>query len=180
MPSPTDHLDRLLTSDYLDGMESRSLGEIRSMRTECQEAEVALSYLRRLIQGRLDIVHTYLEHPGSDALRDLGSLVNDLPGILSSGPGRPTGPGHLPQLLSPDTEEADLTAELDAVLGADEIGTLADLSLEQLNDIAGRLNSLESRVSANRRALHERIDALQAELVNRHKTGRASVDGLLS
>ena len=32
------------------------------MRTECQEAEVALSYLRRLIQGRLDIVHAYLEH----------------------------------------------------------------------------------------------------------------------
>jgi hypothetical protein len=35
-------------------------------------------------------------------------------------------------------------------------------------------------VSADRRALHERIDVLQAELVDRHKTGRASVDGLLS
>jgi hypothetical protein len=143
-------------------------------------AEQALSYLRKLIQGRLDIVHTYLEHPGSDALRDLGTLVNDLPGILSSGPGRPSGGGHLPQLLSPDTEEADLTAELDAILGADEIGTLADMDIDQLTDIAGRLEVLEKRVSADRRALHERIDALQAELVDRHKTGRASVDGLLS
>ena len=35
-------------------------------------------------------------------------------------------------------------------------------------------------MSADRRALHERIDTLQAELVERHKTGRASVDGLLS
>jgi hypothetical protein len=180
MPSHKDELDRILTSSYLDDLDSRSLGEIRSMRTQCQEAEVALSYLRRLIQGRLDIVHTYLEHPGSDALRDLGTLVNDLPGILSSGPGRPSGPGHLPQLLSPDTEEADLTEELDAVLGADEIGTLADLDIDQLNSIAGRLDALESRVSVDRRALHERIDRLQAELVDRHKTGRASVDGLLS
>ena len=180
MPSHKDELDRILTSTYLDDIETRSLGEIRSMRTQCQEAEVALSYLRRLIQGRLDIVHTYLEHPGSDALRDLGALVNDLPGILSSGPGRPSGPGHLPQLLSPDTEEADLTEELDAVLGADEIGTLADLDIDQLNSIAGRLDALESRVSVDRRALHERIDRLQAELVDRHKTGRASVDGLLS
>lgn len=180
MTTHQDDLDRILTSTYLDNIGDRTLADIRSMRTECQESEVALSYLRRLIQGRLDIVHTYLEHPGSDALRDLGTLVNDLPGILSSGPGRPSGPGHLPQLLSPDTEEADLTAELDAVLGADEIGTLADLDIDQLNSIAGQLEAIETRVSADRRALHERIDTLQAELVDRHKTGRASVDGLLS
>ncbi len=180
MPSHTDELERILTSSYLDGIDARSTAEIRAMRTECQQAEQALSYLRKLIQGRLDIVHTYLEHPGSDALRDLGALVNDLPGILSSGPGRPPGPGHLPLLLSPDTEAADLTAELDAVLGADEIGTLADLDLDALNDIAGRLEVIERRVSAERRALHERIDTLQAELVERHKSGRASVDGLLS
>ena len=179
MTTHQDDLDRILTSTYLDDIGDRTLADIRSMRTECQESEVALSYLRRLIQGRLDIVHTYLEHPGSDALRDLGTLVNDLPGILSSGPGRPAGPGHLPQLLSPDTEEADLTVELDAVLGADEIGTLADLDIDQLNSIAGQLEAIETRVSAQRRALHERIDALQAELVDRHKTGRASVDGLL-
>ncbi|MHB1518277.1 MAG: RsiG family protein [Acidimicrobiales bacterium] len=180
MPHHSDHLDRMLTSNYLDGIDARPLSDIRSMRTECQEAEVELSYFRRLVQGRLDIVHTYLEHPGSDALRDLGALVNDLPSILSSGPGRPPGPGHLPQLLSPDTEGAELTEELDAVLGPSEIGTLAELDVEQLESIAGRLESIEQRVSAERRALHERIDALQAELVERHKTGRATVDGLLA
>jgi hypothetical protein len=180
MPSPADDSSRIPKSTDLDGIGTWSLADIRSKRTESQHAEQALSYLRKLIQGRLDIVHTYLEHPGSDALRDLGTLVNDLPGILSSGPGRPSGGGHLPQLLSPDTEEADLTAELDAILGANEIGTLADMDIDQLTDIAGRLEVLEKRVSADRRALHERIDALQAELVDRHKTGRASVDGLLS
>jgi hypothetical protein len=174
-----DDLDRMLASDYLDGMREKSLTEIRAMRTECQEAEQLLSYLRKLIQGRLDIVHTYLEHPGSDALRDLGALVNDLPGILSSAR-RPAGSAHLPQLLSPDTEEGGLTAELDAILGADEIATLADLDVDQLNSIAGQLEVIERRVSAERRALHERIDTLQADLVDRHKTGRASVDGLLS
>jgi hypothetical protein len=179
MPSHKDDLDRILASTYLDDIGERSLDDIRSMRTECQEAEVALSYLRRLIQGRLDIVHTYLEHSGDEG-RDLGTLVEDLPGILSSGPGRPTGPGRTPQLLSPDTEEVDLTAELDAVLGVDEVATLSDLDSDQLNTIARRLEAIETRVSGDRRALHERIDTLQAELVERHKTGRASVDGLLS
>jgi hypothetical protein len=180
MPSPRDDLDRILTSPYLDGIGARSTEEIRSMRTECQQAEVGLSYLRRLIQGRLDIVHTYLEHLGSDGPPDLASLVNDLPGILASGPGRPPGPEHLPMLLAPDTEESDLTTELDAVLGIDEIGALPDLEPNQLRDLAARLEALENRVSLDRRALHVRIDTLQAELVERHKTGRASVDGLLS
>ena len=66
------------------------------------------------------------------------------------------------------------------MLGADEIGKLAELDADQLTDIAGRLEVIENRVSAERRALHERIDTLQAELVDRHKSGRASVDGLLS
>jgi hypothetical protein len=180
MPSHKDDLDRILASTYLDDLGERSLADIRSMRTECQEAEVALSYLRRLIQGRLDIVHTYLEHSGSDGVGDLGDLVANLPSILSSGPGRPAGPGRTPQLLTPDTDEVDLTAELDAVLGVDEIATLSKLDTDQLNSVARRLEAIESRVSADRRGLHERIDTLQAELVERHKTGRASVDGLLS
>ena len=180
MPSHKDERDRILSGTYLDGIETRSLAEIRSMRTECQEAEVALSYLRRLIQGRLDIVHTYPEHSGSGGTPDLAALVDDLPGILSSGPGRPPGPGHLPQLLTPDTEESDLTAELDAALGPDQIASLADLGTDQLREIATRLEAIETRLSSDRRALHERIDYLQAELVDRHKTGRATVDGLLS
>ncbi|MGH9080034.1 MAG: hypothetical protein ACRDYE_08200 [Acidimicrobiales bacterium] len=180
MTSHKDEFDRILTSTYLDGIDDLSLVDLRSMRTECQEAEVALSYLRRLVQGRLDIVHAYLERPGPEQPPDLSSLVEDLPGILSSGPGRPPGPGHLPQLFTPDTEESDLTAELDAVLGPDQIASLAEVGIDQLRELATRLETIESRVSSDRRALHERIDALQAELVERHKTGRATVDGLLS
>jgi hypothetical protein len=180
MTSHKDELDRILANAYLDDIEGRSLGDIRSMRTECQEAEVALSYLRRLVQGRLDIVHAYLEHAGSDEPPDLSALVEELPGILSAGPGRPPGPGHLPQLLTPDTEESGLTAELDAVLDADQLAGLADLDRGQLQGLAERLEAVERRVSSDRRALHERIDTLQAELVDRHKTGRATVDGLLS
>lgn len=180
MPSTLDDLSRLLAPTYLAGVDALSLDDIRRMRTECQEAEAALSYLRRLIQGRLDIVHAYLERPpGSDA-PDLSSIVDNLAGILA-GPGRPSGPGRNPVLHSPDTDDmAGLTTELDAILGADEIGRLGDLSEDRLRELADRLRDLEQRVSGERRGLHERIDSLQAELVERHKSGRASVDGLLS
>jgi hypothetical protein len=187
MASLQADLGRLLTDSYLSGMESKSLDDIRSMRAECQSAEVALSYLRRLAQGRLDIVQAYLVRPvaeGGDPAAteppDLAALVEGLPAILSSGPGRPPGPGHMMTVLAPDTEESDLTAELDLVVSSDEIGHLGDLSQERLNSMAEGLEEIERRVSADRRALHQRIDTLQAELVSRYKTGRASVDGLLS
>ena len=77
-------------------------------------------------------------------------------------------------LLAPDTDErSDLTAELDDVAGrrrdrpAGRRWTPANCA-----DLAGRLEPLENRVSLDRRALHVRIDTLQAELVERHKTGR--------
>ena len=73
MASIQADLGRLLTDSYLRGMESKSLDDIRSMRAECQEAEVALSYLRRLAQGRLDIVQAYLVRPAG-SVDDAGAL----------------------------------------------------------------------------------------------------------
>lgn len=180
MQSTPDDLSRLLDPTYLDGVDGLTVDAVRRMRAECQEAEGALSYLRRLIQGRMDIVHAYIERPeGADA-PDLSSVVDNLPGILA-GTGRPSGPGRNPVLHSPDTDDmAGMTTELDAILGADEIGRLGFLDTGQLRDLADRLRALENRVSAERRGLHERIDTLQAELVERHKSGRASVEGLLS
>ena len=129
MASLQAELGRLLTDSYLRGIESKSLDDIRSMRAECQEAEVALSYLRRLAQGRLDIVQAYLVRPagsgddaGTSEPADLAALVEGLPAILSSGPGRPPGPGHMVTVMAPDTEDSDLTAELDAVVSSDQIG----------------------------------------------------------
>jgi len=188
MASLQADLGRLLTDSYLSGIESKSLDDIRALRAECQDAEVTLSYLRRLAQGRLDIVHAYLvraDRTGDDAASaaeppDLAALVEALPTILTAGPGRPPGPGRPMTVLAPDTEESDLTEELDSVVSSNEISHLGDLSQERLGAMAAGLEEIEHRVSVDRRGLHQRIDALQAELVSRYKSGRASVHGLLS
>ena len=75
---------------------------------------------------------------------------------------------------------AGLTVELDAILGADDIARLGDLDEGELGDLADRLRVLENRVSADRLGMFGRIDTLQAELVERYKSGRATADGLLS
>jgi hypothetical protein len=159
---PDKELERLFASDYLDGLDTRSLDEVRSMRAECQEAETIVSYLRRVVQGRLDVVHSFLDHHNTgQSVGDLDALVEDLSSVIGSGPARPSGNGRLPSQMSPDMEKVDLTREIDDVLDAE------------------RLTVIEKRISDQRRMLHERIDALQAQIVSRYKTGEATVDGLL-
>ena len=172
-------LERLLAPDYLDGMKDRSLEEVRAMRAECQEAETAVSFLRRLAQGRLDLVHACLDRAEGQGA-DLDSIVDRLPSIIGSGPPRPAGYGRLPSQMSPDLDDAELTAEIDAVIDADRIGELPAMSDQELHVLGDRLTAIEARISDQRRALHERIDKLQAEIVSRYKTGEASVDGLLA
>jgi hypothetical protein len=174
-------LERLFTPDYLDGVENRSLDEVRTMRAECQEAETVVSYLRRVVQGRLDVVHSFLDHHTSgQSVGDLENVVEDLSTIIGSGPARPSGNGRLPSQMSPDMERVDLTREIDDVLDADGIGKLPTMTEGELRLLAERLTVIEQRISDQRRTLHERIDALQAEIVSRYKTGEATVDGLLA
>jgi hypothetical protein len=171
-------LERLLAPQYLEGMADRSLVEVREMRGECQDAETAVSFLRRMAQGRLDIVHAYLDRSADDPLPDLPSLVEHLPEIMA-GPERPAGPGRLPSRMSPDLE-GDLSEEVDSVLNAQRIAELPNMDREHLLELAKRLSEIESRTSHQRRALHERIDKLQAEIVSRYKSGEATVEGLLA
>jgi hypothetical protein len=173
-------LARLFASDYLDGVETRSLDQVRAMRAECQEAETVVSYLRRVAQGRLDVVHSFLDHRDTGrSVGNLDSVVGDLSAIIGSGPPRPSGNGRLPSRMSPDMEQVDLTKEIDDVLDAGGIGKLPTMEEAELRALAAQLTVIEARISGQRRTLHERIDALQAEIVSRYKTGEATVDGLL-
>ena len=55
-----------------------------------------------------------------------------------------------------------------------------DSGLRLLGDaLVERLSGYESGVSEQRHRLHQRIDALQAEITRRYRTGQASVESLL-
>jgi len=176
----SDEVERVLGPDPVADLRAISVAEIRLQRDECRRVEDKVSYLRRLVQGRLDIVESDLRRraAGTDP-SDLPSLVDQLPGILSDrvrGPG--TGPGRLPSSILPPDDD-DLLAELDAVASPGALDSLSSLSDEQVQALADAFRELEHRVSVRRRALFSRIDALQAELARRYKTGEANVGSVL-
>jgi hypothetical protein len=173
-------LGRVLDPHYLDGLTERGLDEIREMRAECEATETAVSFLRRMAQGRLDLIHAYLDRRARSEINDMRAFVDDLPSIMAAGPPPRSGPARIFGSRLPDAHPDDLVVELDAVLGADKMSELESLDDSQLELIADELAEMERRISRQRRSLHEEIDQIQAEIVSRYKTGKATVDGLLS
>jgi hypothetical protein len=172
-------LGRLMDPTYLDGLDERALPEVRSMRTECDEVEVALSFLRRVTQGQLDLVHTLIDRRSNGDDVDLAEVIEGLPSLLA-GPPRLAGTGRLPTLLAPDTESVDLSAAIEAILDLAPISELADADTTRLQALSERLSGIEAQLSAYRQAMHERLDRLQQSIVDRYKSGQATIEGLLS
>lgn len=175
-------LDELLSPAIASNLESVDLDEVRSRRSRCQDAETSLSFLRRLIQGRLDIVMSEVGGRAGGTRGDLASLVEQLPQIFAEHD-RPEGLGRPDTLDGPNDFGSELvaglTTMLNSILNADQVGALRDIDDAELRRIADELSDLERAVSTQRGVLHERIDSLQAEIVRRYKTGEATVDGLL-
>ena len=171
-------IEQLLSPDYLDGLAALPIAELRERRHECSEVETSLSYFRRLIQGRLDIVHAELvRREGGEAAPDLAGLVEQLPSILAEhSTGAPRGP--LPEVVAPGGLP-EMAHQLDAIVDADRLASLPELSDDGVRQVADSLDALERRVSAQRRELFGRIDTLQDEIVKRYKSGEATVDALL-
>jgi hypothetical protein len=170
-------LARVLAADYVEGVEGLPIAELRSRRGELQEVEVAISYQRRLCQGRLDILVADLQRRADGGSSDIQHLIDHLTPILAEGPR--LSRGALPPLLAPDFAEGDLCEELDAIIPAGTIGDLPDLTDAEVLAIGEQLRDLEKRYSTERRALHEQLSNFERELVRRYKSGELDVDSLL-
>ncbi len=163
---------------YLEGLEGWALADLRARRDEATETETGLSYLRRIVQGRLDIVVAEQRHRDQGERADVSELVSELPAILSGNVHAP-GLGRLPTLLAPGEMDSSLEQRLEEILPSGRLANLPDVSDDELRTAAGELTEFERSVSAERRAVLDVLDRLQEEIVRRYRTGEATVDSLL-
>jgi hypothetical protein len=170
--------DDVTAPGYLDGLETWPLTEVRAKRDAVVEVETGLSYLRRQVQGRLDIVAAERQRrQQGDASVALGDLVDRLPEILGDKVHAP-GLGRLSALLAPGDIGA-LEARLEGALPGKQLATLQSLDDPALERAFSALDELQRSVSDERRGVQDVVDRLQEELVRRYRTGEASVDSLL-
>lgn len=170
-------LDRVLDDAYLTGLRSWPTAQVRTARAECEAEEEAISYARRVLQGRLDILRAELLRREGNGDDDAEDLLARLPDILSSDHvASPPSQARSTRLRVP--ADADrLEAEIDALVGASE---LDQRDTEELAAVIERLGAHERQLSGIRRQLFDRIDALRDELARRYKDGTAAVSEILS
>lgn len=176
-----ERIDELLDPSFVAGLADLPLGEVRRRRDQCQEASDVLSYLRRMVQGRLDLVQAELEARTSGEGGGVEAIVERLKrGEILAGGTRASGFGRLPTNLDPADADGWIARELEQTLGADRLGRLEALDAGELDSIRDGLVNLERKVSDQRNVLHERTNLLQEEIVRRYKSGEATVDSLLA
>ncbi len=177
-PSPAGGatVDELLEPTFLESAVRQSMTEVRQLRRKAEQEEVNLSYTRRLLQGRLDIVRRELQRRSED---DGRSLVDLLPEILSEkgrGPAHGLGRHQTVQPAAPDEYESWVNS---LTRGVDMSG-IAELSDAKLERAARALAEAESGLSERRRGVQQVMDALAAELGRRYRDGEADVAALLA
>lgn len=172
-------LDRILAPNYLDDLAARSTGEIRALRDECEEEESDVSFARRMLQGKLDILRAEaLRRQESGRNGDVASLLDALPQILSDEvPARPLRP-RVPRSLVPSAVQYQ-RREAERLVEDDTLALLEEKSTEELTEVVHLLAKKERELSELRRQLFDRLDALQEELTRRYQRGEASVAEVL-
>jgi len=140
-----------------------------------QAEEDAVSFVRRIAQGRIDVVRE------ETASRNAGGHASASPDELAVVFGQQQGGGSVrpprdTEVPANHLRLAQLTELCDRLHFAD----YTDLTDDELRALEIELAAFEVTQSNDRRSLFTRIDALSAELVARYKTGGANVDSLLN
>jgi anti-sigma-K factor RsiG len=168
---PTERIQRLLDPEFVSGLETRALDELRAMKARCVDVENSLSYFRRLAQGRMEILGA--ERDRRERGGSVGDLVKDLPRILSGESARPAIADT--RLPPPDAPALELRwADGREELVADTtLANLPRVSDAELADTLDRLGAFEHELSALRHEMHGVIDTLELEIAARQVAGTA-------
>jgi RsiG-like len=176
-PGGQRRIDRVLAEGFLDRLQEVSLEELRTMRHEAEQEETDLSYIRRLLQGRLDIMRAEQKRRAGGP--DAPSLIDLLPGILADEAG-PAAPHGLGRHATVEPSRADMhRRHVEALVADVDLSDPFSHSDESLAHVIEVLEHEESEVSANRRALQHVMDNCQDEISRRYRDGDATVDELL-
>ncbi|MFF5787280.1 ABC transporter substrate-binding protein [Streptomyces sp. NPDC012693] len=150
------------------------LPELRTLRRDAQSDEADLSYVRRMLQGRIDILRAELARrtdPEAPVLDRLSEILADVPSRHRSSARHVT-------LSTPRSEEyRRLAAEM---LSEVELSDLTARTDDELHTGMGRLAGYEQQISWRRQQLQRTADDCSAEIARRYREGEAQVDDLLA
>lgn len=173
--APDRSAERAYSPDDDHGLEQLDVPELRARRRAAEAEESELSYVRRLLQGRIDILRAEVRRRAGHG----DAVLPSLPNILSDGPRGLSGPGRHVSLTIPDS--ASMPHRADQLAAANAGGSdLSRLTDRELRGILDTLQQHERSISDARGRVHRVLDHLGKELTTRYRDGSAQVDDLLA
>lgn len=175
-PGGNRRVDRVLDEAFVADLPGLTMTELRRRRADAEQEEVDLSYLRRLLQARIDIVQAEIERRAAGSTE---SVVDHLERVLADeAPAPPFGLGRHSVLEPTRVEEYQRRVErMVADVRLSDVGGQTDL---QLAESLSTFGTEERALSALRRSVQRVMDVLGAEVARRYREGEASVDTLLA
>ncbi|GAB2978892.1 hypothetical protein GCM10017788_16970 [Amycolatopsis acidiphila] len=175
-PGGRRRIDRVLDPDYVRGLAELSLDQLRARRDEAAQEETDLSYLRRLLHARIDIVRAEQQRRSTGGQ---SSIVDQLATILSDNALRPARGSGRHQALEP-SRAGDHRRQAEALVGNSDLTDVGALDDEKLTQILRDYGEEESSVSTRRREVQAVVDLMNSEIATRYRDRVASVDDLLA
>lgn len=174
-------IDRVLSPGYSDDLAGLSPDELRDRRHIAEQEEVDLSYARRLLQGRLDLLRSEqaarrgeIGHTPEPGERTDEEIVRDIVAALGDeGPRQDHGLGRHLDLEPSRVGEHRRAAEL--AVADPRVSDAHELPDEDLAEAIVRIADLEHAVSLNRQRVQQVTDALTEEVARRFREGELSV-----
>jgi hypothetical protein len=177
-------IDIVTDPAFVTSLDTLSLDELRERRSLCDALDTELSYYRRLLHGRMDLLAFELRRRRGQETR---SLIEALPEILADSAEPAVSPASLDSILplkAPSTlpPEVPVTGHraIDRVLGDDFLTHLPTIDDAELESIQAALTETEAKVSTDRRAVYDAYEEILEELTRRYREGLANADDLLA
>lgn len=182
-PGGRRRIDQVLAGDFLDGLQELPVEELRARRTEAEQEETDLSYARRLLHGRLDLLRAEqaARTGGDDAPGDGVQTTEELVASLARTLADPPGPSHgmgKHGLVEP-SRVGEHRRAAEAAVADPAASNPAGMSDEDLAAAVERFDGLQRQVGEQRSAVQKAADALSEELGRRYREGLLNVDDVL-
>jgi hypothetical protein len=160
-------IDIVLEPEYLDGLSNLDLDELRRRRVTAEDVEAQISYYRRLLHGRMDLLDFEQRRRRGEEER---SIIDALPEILAKGMILGTEPTLKHIETMPPLPSVTGRRLIDKIMDDGVLTSLPELTDEEIAEALERLREVESELSVQRRQLHQVIDTLQEEMVSRYRS----------
>ncbi len=174
-PQGNRRIDRVLAADFLTGLPGLPLAEVRALRVDAEQEEVDLSYLRRIVQGRLDILRAELNRRDSSSDQ---TLVDGLAAILADEPRAPARGSGRHTTIEPSRADSH-RRYVEALVADVDLSDVGARTPDELSQAMRALSEQEQTISVKRKAVQDVMDACSAEITRRYKDGEADVATLL-